>query len=433
MPSVHVDFQHWSYKFPSEVLVKYGSPHYSSKEVRDFMVNCIDTSYHDNIRQKGLFDDKNDVGRFKILHSCDMNFDMDHLICANEAYPEAAVSDPLADLEVWDQWNNGIRTFPYPGKFSRLGIVKQKEKTTSTSSVGVLGEIIAGLFAQAGISNEILVRVIRRWPDFIYFHSDTGRYSFVEAKAFTSFDNYGNRGLFSRVKKPLIGECMENALIQLNADPFIKIWGAFTNIKSINPWRLAVTFLEIDADDERRNERKALLLPAPVIKGLSERAVSQASINLDTKEMEILYSRSSKVTQNKNQLRHKLSIQAEIEIEEILTQAGLDKALSSSRKDFTDEIKKIVALVKSPLKNIGKRFFKIKENPSEYRFQVIRNYFDKCIFMQDNLNAVPPTHSADQLSWEKACHPWAEVGGNKIWRCGGALFTLMPSDFDGYF
>ena len=35
-----------------------------------------------------------------------------------------------------------------------------------------MGEIMTGLFAQAGIAPWVLVRVIRRWPDFILYLRD---------------------------------------------------------------------------------------------------------------------------------------------------------------------------------------------------------------------------------------------------------------------
>ena len=129
----------------------------------------------------------------------------------NEAFAEAAVADPIADLEVWDEWRSGTRYFPYPGRYSRLGITRQDDKTSSPSSVGVIGEIMAGFFAQAGESPWVLVRVVRRWPDFIFSDRD-GTYSFVESKAFTN-QSPEREGLANRVPGDLL---VEGAVVPLS-------------------------------------------------------------------------------------------------------------------------------------------------------------------------------------------------------------------------
>ena len=95
---------------------------------------------------------------------------------------------------------------------------------SSPSSVGVLGEIMTGFFAQVGISRWVLVRVVQRWPDFIFADQDRV-YSFVESKGFT-IGNENGTGLQSRVVDSEMREGMWRTVRQLNSDPFLKVWHA---------------------------------------------------------------------------------------------------------------------------------------------------------------------------------------------------------------
>src|ERR1041385_3236587 len=162
---IDVNFEHWRLALPDALLVRYGSPHFDPSTAGKELAKYA-------------------IGQVSKISSHSTNFHNEQILCANEAFPEAAVADPLADLDVWDEWRSGIRCFPYPGRFSRLGITSQEGKTSSPSSVGVLGEIMAGLYSQAAISPWIIVRVIRRWPDFIFYLSMSDKYAFVESKAF---------------------------------------------------------------------------------------------------------------------------------------------------------------------------------------------------------------------------------------------------------
>src|SRR5262249_23610494 len=160
-------------------------------------------------------------------------------------------------------WRTGLRAFPYPGTYSKLGIVEQESKTSASSSVGVLGEIMTGVYAQAGIAPWVLVRVIRRWPDFI-FTLRNNRYAFVEAKAFT------NGGPSTHgIPNPLLAECLVTSVQQLNADPYVQVWSAFTNVRQITPLTLHVIFLEMDTNDLRRRANASRVLPDVVVNGLA--------------------------------------------------------------------------------------------------------------------------------------------------------------------
>ena len=135
---INVDFQHWRYIISENDLMAYGSPHYSRPMAGKALCSKLDLTAHR-------------------IASLSLGFNELQILCGNEAFPEAAVADPLADLEMWDEWKTGFRSFPYPGRYSRFNIVAQEAKTNSPSSIGVIGEIMTGLFAQAGINPWVLV------------------------------------------------------------------------------------------------------------------------------------------------------------------------------------------------------------------------------------------------------------------------------------
>jgi hypothetical protein len=256
---IHIGFQQWRYTFVDDMLARYGSPHFSRKEAGEMYAPDV-------------------YARATRVATIDLPFHEAQVICGNEAFPEAAVADPIAGLEVWDEWMSGLRDFPYPGRYSKLGITRQDDKTSSPSSVGVIGEIMAGFFAQEGVSPWVLVRVVRPWPDFIFSHRD-GTYSFVESKAFTG-KSAGADGLKARVLDSLLVEGAVQAATQLSSDPFGRVWYSFTHIRDITPMRFAVTFLEFNVTDGRRRTQTLRVMPAPVVKGLAERAINQAAAKL---------------------------------------------------------------------------------------------------------------------------------------------------------
>jgi len=172
--------------FPEDLLRKYGSRYFSRNEAGKVFTKEI-------YRQA------------RRVSSLDLTFAAEQIRSGNEAFPEAAVADPIVDLQIWDEWRSGARYFPYPGRYNKLDITKQDKKISSPSSVGVLGEIMADFFAQEGVSPFVLVRVIRRWPDFIFSDRD-GNYSFVESKAFTGYPERKRTVLRGRVKDYLIIE-----------------------------------------------------------------------------------------------------------------------------------------------------------------------------------------------------------------------------------
>ena len=408
---IEVAFQHWKYVFADEELIRYGSPHFDQKTAGQALSASVRNSA---------------INRA----SCDLQFDDKLILSANEAFPEAAVADPLADLEVWDEWRSGIRSFPYPGRYGRLGIRRQDAKTNSTSSTGVIGEIMAGLFAQAGISPWVLVRVIRRWPDFIFYLNDD-RYAFVEAKAYTGEANPPSSGI--QIPESLLGECVVDAVHQLNADPFVQVWGAFTHIQQISPIRLRVTFLELDVDSDWRNSTHKRVLPHPVMLGIAERALRRAITEIDEKETYALHRKDRKPNkQERSRLERILVPAAMQQIESLLVDERVRTAVLASPTLIEQELKKMVRHASIPERGEGERISSARDRASTGSLCYVRAIGAQALFVGDIGQGEQATISSEwEPNWKEANQPWKRIGGVDVWRCGGAFFAIGDKGIEG--
>ncbi len=411
MESIHVELQHWKHIFPNETLIRYGSPHYSSQDARKVLNSQIFSSANKESE-----------------HALD--FDRDQIICGNEAFPEAAAADPLADLEVWDEWQSGVRAFPYTGKYSRLGITTQTGKISNPSSVGVIGEIIAGIFAQSFISPWVLVRVNRRWPDFIFYENKHDRYSFVESKAFT---NMRGDNLKSRVPNSLLGDCLIDAVRQLNADAMVKVWYSFTSIITVDPMTFQVTLLELDIPETRLKTLTLKMMPEPVVSSLVVRAIEKAALTFPESVLEESFHPTAKNWRQREDAEYKLAKAAEDEIEELLIGAGPEAALSTARQQIQSEIQvRIPKLRIFEGEGEGKRLRAAKMRGAEGVLRRVRPLADSFLYIADLPEEA--RQKADR-NWSpsipSALMPWKEIDGIKLWRCGGAVFCTSRSNLDG--
>jgi hypothetical protein len=406
---MEVHLQHWEYEIPSELLMRYGSPHFSVQEAGRALLPRL----HRDALLCG-----NQV----------LVFNEQHILCANEAFPEAAVADPLADLRVWDEWRNGLRRFPYPGRFSRLGLTQQDNKTSSPSSVGVVGEIMAGVFSQAFVGPQVVVRCIRHWPDLI-FHSKADIFAFVESKAFTNAERSAK--LDERIPDALLREMMCAAVQQLNADPHLDVWGAFTGIVEIQPkFVTTVTMIRLSPPGQRRQANPRSELPLAVVRGVAERAVAQAAVRLSPMQLQI-FDASGKGGLRRQEVEELLRDTAMREVESILTEAAPKVAVEGSRKLIEGEMKKIIHSYKPREELVGKRFFEIKSGGTISTLQKVREAGEGWIFMADlGLEELHKVESAWRPAWEDAATPLALCDGHEVWRCGGAAYCYGPSSLE---
>jgi hypothetical protein len=436
---MEVHFQHWDYEIPSELLIRYGSPHFSIHEAGRALLPRLISRAHLEARMTVSFNEL-------------------HILCANEAFPEAAIADPLADLQVWDEWCNGSRRFPYPGRFSRLGLTHQEKKTSSPSSVGVVGEIMAGVFSQAFVGAQVVVRCIRHWPDLI-FHTEGDIFAFVESKAFTN-GKIATR-LDDRIPEGLLREMMFYAVQQLNADPHLVVWGAFTGIVQIQPRLVAtVTMIRLSPPHGRRDANPRTELPLAVVKGVAERAVAQAAIKLSPHQLQTFTSRQNPERDKSPQKGAEATatpreVVAEVpdyrisneplrkeveallcdfamsEIESVLTDAAPKIAVEGSRELIEHEVRRLIRGYRPSEALVGKRFFEIKSAAEICTLQKVRQAGEDWIFMADlGADELRKVESTWRPGWENASSPLTFCDGHEVWRCGGAAYCCGPETLE---
>lgn len=407
-----VKFEHHRIELTDEELRKYGSPHFSKKEVGEGLQKII------NAR----------AGR--PIFSDTFQFHRRHILSANEVFSECATADPIADLEVWDEWQNGGRHFPFPGQYSRLSISEQKGKVASSTALGVLGEIFTGLFCQCFISPWVLVRPIRRWPDFIYY-SAGGRYAFVESKCFTGQSDNSGANL-KRISGTLLKECLIDTVNQLNADPFVSVWLVFTELNEIDPLRFSVTALEFDAPDEHRDQIMKRVIPDAVIKGLTERVLSSAVASKDDSILNHEDGSFSKI-EIQQFWDEILGIVPE-ETERIIANSAPAELYSQMKSAIVDEAQEIVSKRKKApqVSDRGHRFEKAKRLASMGQLGRLRPIGAQHIYLADLTSEI-------RLEAERLWSPtWSNVNQSlcclseiELYRCSSVAVGISGQNCEG--
>jgi hypothetical protein len=423
---IEVSFEHWRYEFSKEDL-QYGSPANNSEKNAKAALRTA-------------------VKKAKQIQKGAITFTRDQILCANEAFPEAAIADPLADLEVWNEWRSGVRIFPHPGKYSRLSITNQLPKGNSPSSIGVIGEIIAGLFGQALISPIVLVRVIKEWPDFIFAPQPggDGRYAFLEAKARTKISTNSNcateENLFG-ISEGELGDCLLNAVRHQNFDPFVRVWYSFTVIQELSPgYRFCTRFLELETPQSERDMRQKTV-PKVVIKGLAERAI-QKGIYCFLEEKEIpsksqwdILDRFTSGQRNKKRkdiesiLIH-ISVQ---QIEKVLMEIPYEGIMKIDRKELERSIEEQVREMVIPEVDgdLGRLLPQIMDDGSTF---IRRLGLDSLYKLELTVEERTELYQNWKSDWTQANASWKPTrSSNKpktFWCFGSAAFALVPEKKD---
>jgi hypothetical protein len=172
-------------------------------------------------------------------------------------------------------------------------------------------------------------------------------------------------------------ECLVEAVQQLNADPYVRVWGAFTQIQQIAPMAFAVTFFELDVPDSYRANRPHRILPQAVLVGLAERAISTAAANLAEYEIDAL---TSKARSSKGEVSAQTSVEGKLiqltmeEMEALVASEEGDVvlAVSPEQSEFAREIERQVQKVRVPEKRIGRRFYEAKVRAGEGTLRQVR-------------------------------------------------------------
>ena len=406
-PGLALEFEHWYCMLSAEELRKYGSPHFDRKTVGQELARAVE------MRASRMAQGSRSIQR-------------DQVIVSNHAYPEAAVVDPLADLELWEEWRLGIREFPYLGQYAPLGLFKQDIKTSSPSSVGVVGEILAGLIAESLVAPTILVRVIRRWPDFIlYPGTQKGKniFAFVESKAVGPDSDVQRHVFHGRVPEPLFWDAAVAAIQQLNADPLVDVWGAFTWISRIVPFETVVTFIQFVAPDERRAVFPSSDLPAAVLSGISERSVGAAISELSEDDRAML--RAKRARRSAESKFHEESVlrRAQEEFDKIVIEELAWSSVQVPQSVKQQALQTALKRLNLEAEFYGRRFREAKgAEGTDLKF--VGSVGGRGVFMMGLSGADKNALQDWTASWDRAFEPWKTSDGTKYWRAGGGLFAI---------
>lgn len=414
--TLDVSFEHWACELHAKELRKWGSPHFDWKQVGQAVTEIFRS-------------------RAQRRNDGTLSFSRSLIAVANHAYPEAALVDPVADLELWEEWRQGLREFPYLGRYAPLGIFHQSGKTSSASSVGVLGEVLAGRFAESMIAPTVLVRVVRRWPDFILLagaEDANGRFAFVESKAIGP-DVMPRNSLCggARVPDAQFAELCDQVVRQLNADPFIEVWGAFTFVRTISSMQVAVTLIQFSAADDKKADTSRTDVPAPVLSGLAERCLGAAFAQMsDGQREEFLGSRRH--DRYRKQVERQLVIVALDEFHAIV-RGELRGAVSIGDEDIAPFLEQALSRLPRDLQLPGRRTREAREAGVVTSVLVpIGSVGGQQIFMANlpdsDEQRLPTLWKPD---WRDASQPWNIQNGLELWRAGGAVFAIGDPDLAG--
>ncbi len=285
----------------------------------------------------------------------------------------------------------------------------------------------AGIFSQEYLGPWVLVRVIQRWPDFIYYTGD-GRYAFVEAKAFTFFDCDASDP--RNIPQKVFGKCLIEAARQLNTDPFVKVWLSFTGITNIDPFRSAVVFIELDAPKRRREKTEERVVPPAVVWGLARRAIIRAASEIEPDELATLNKRRK--SEDRLDAESKLIQRATERIEEELLGATPEDLIVPARKEIEMEIERQASKAHMPDADEAERFVLAKQVAAKGMLGRIRSVGNSVLYLADL-----PVEDRQQLqrswsaNWARANKSWADAGGTPLWRGSSAVLALGGPDLEG--
>lgn len=416
MQDASIQYCHFRTELPDDVLSRLGSRYQSRKDAGSQLRGFV-LGHAGEPRNAGC-----------------LTLPAGQLTCANEVFPEAALADPVADLEVWQEWRSGLRQFPYPGVYARLDIWHQEMKMAATSSIGVLGEIVTGLLSQSVVAPFVVVRPVRRWPDFIYLAHESSEYAFVESKASASFAESEADGLRS-VPKALLADGLADAVQELNAEPHIAVWLYFTDIVGVQPLRVSVTVLEVVADPARKAERRQRV-PDAIIAGLTERAMC-ATVAEFAPELERLAAtrpwepeRSEKWEELWSRIREAASNRIPD-----LVDATVPTALrSDARRLIGEGVTRVRMKSIDAVTGDGRRLALAKQTAARGEFAPLRQVAEqgRSLFLADMPPAdIERTRSAWKPDWARAGAPLRRQHGVDIWRCSSAALAIGPAELDG--
>jgi hypothetical protein len=213
---------------------------------------------------------------------------------------------------------------------------------------------------------------------------------------------------------------------QINSDPWVKVWGAFTVVTSISPFHLTVTFVEFDATQGRRPDISRRMMPHAVVTGLAGRALVLAAQRMSPEDLSRLQPRNRKRHYRMDAVR-RLAQEARRHIEYLLIQAGPETAVSAARVAIESEIEELAATATVPQdqEREGRHFFEARHDAAQGAIASIRAVGGQMIYVRDLRDQeVEEIERGWHAEWETAAAPARDGDEQEAWRFGGSLYWL---------
>jgi len=400
--SITIYFKYYKGVFPIDLARKYSSPYFQQKEIIKGLSNNLLNNIQEEYSSVFLMDEE----QFK---------------CGNEIFPEAAISDPLSDLNTYDEWQNGRRIFPHRGEYAPFGIEAQLAKIESSVSFGVVGEILTGLFCQSYFAPYVLVRNIRRWPDFI-FHKNNNKFVFVESKA-TATELDEKNPLDGNFELNTFNEFLIQSMKSILSSETTNVCLSHTRIlgdKSQRVFHLNV--LEFKSNSVKDPSQESI--PEPVVSGLAYQIADQYIGYILAQEP--IFHGTDTDDELKKYIK-KYQKASTNKIKEMLIQKNDLKVNDGDNTRIEDKVESILKKIGSKKnkleykKNIGKN---IKDSISSGNFTNVSSICDKNIFFRQLTNDEESIIARQWYpDWSNAIKPIDESNPLK-WRCSNSILYI---------
>ena len=324
---ISIDFELHKVELDIDKLYKFRSKHFD-----------------DNERWREL--ESQNATKDNLVLSNTKTFNQQAIYVANNCFAEAAFSNPIDDLKLYQTWKTGMRSFPFSGTYTRIGLLnQQKSKKVSESVMGALGEIIGGLLFNTQAT--IHLRSIQKYPDFMGKLKKQNGWAFLEAKC---YENVQNPIFNKRVPRKEYKELCLKAAEEFKDDKSLLFYASFTKIENYSPLKVKQTLIEISDVNRNSALQKKIKTPLPFTKQTIEGCVNESLYDLG-KEIE-----RKSFTEIRDM--HEESIKKELEertwthIDEIEKRNNLKGAISSdedTRKIIDDQLKDSESKIKDLL------------------------------------------------------------------------------------
>jgi hypothetical protein len=227
-----------------------------------------------------------------------------------------------------------------------------------------------------------------------------------------------------RVPDPQFLELGDQVVHQLNADPFIEIWGAFTFVCDISPMRIAFTLVQFSAADDKKAEASRSGIPAPVLSGLAERCLGAALAQMDDGErIELLAAKRHDRWRKDAESR---LVAAALREFSVILRDELRRSVAIGDEDIAPYLEKAIQRLPRDLQLPGRRTREARDTSElTNALAPIGSVGGQQIFMA-NLPETDEKQLATRwrADWADASRPWKIQEGVELWRCGGAVFAI---------